>query len=226
VPPPAPEAWAHVLGALVEQRQLQRCWSLGPKALTAFRAYQHAWKRQARADESASTSAALVKADVQLASVVLVVAEVTRAAAGIAITEPYVVAEDVVSQAAAIVDFCMDCWRALPERDGLALSHKDEVLDRAVARLADWLEQHGGKANRRVLLPNNVAGVRTSADLDQLLERYERVYPGTVKAEPSTGGRPPTMVFAPPRKASPGIQTLLGPNKVSSGGGRSGIGCC
>jgi hypothetical protein len=112
------------------------------------------------------------------------------------------VPHDVVDAAAAIIEYTLDCWRALPEAEGLALSRRDEVLDAAVERLIDWLGMHGGQALRRVLLQNNVAGVKTARDLDQLLERYQERFPGTVVEERQAAGagRPGVLVHAPARR--------------------------
>ena len=95
----------------------------------------------------------------------LVLAEADRPAAGGTITASLIV------RAAEIVNFTINCWRALPEQGGLALTQRDEKLDRAILRLIAWLEEHGGESDRRELQRHRVAGVRTPQDLDALLER-------------------------------------------------------
>lgn len=172
-----------------------REWRLDDAARRRFFEWQRHWKAQARhTDENASTSAALVKADIHLLRVTLTLAESMLPGAGGAISC------EVVDAASRIVGFTLDCWRALPEAQSMALSRRDEVLDTGVEHLADWLEQHGGTALREVLLRSQVAGVKTAADLDELLDRYEATYPGAVIKGESTGGRPPCTVFAPPRR--------------------------
>jgi hypothetical protein len=111
-----------------------------------------------------------------------------------------VVPLEVLERAALWVDFTLACWRALPETDMLALSRKDGLLDRAITRLVDWLESHGGRATRRQLLRGHVGGVQTRTDLDELLERYRAVYPGTIRQErPTAQGAPAEAIYAPLR---------------------------
>jgi hypothetical protein len=190
--------WRHLLIVeLVAARDRARVWSLSGSALEAFRTVQRRWKEQARRGESASLTGALVKADVQLARVVLALAEAEHPARG---GEIY---RDLVDRAVALVDFSLDCWRALPEQGGMALSMRDERLDRHVDRLVAWLEQHGGKATRRELLRAGAGGVQTADDLDQILQRYVARYPRTIShEEPAHGGRVATVVQAPRRLPS------------------------
>jgi hypothetical protein len=110
---------------------------------------------------------------------------------------------EIVERAAALVDFSMDCFRALPEQGALALSRRDAVLDQGIDRLIDYLEGHGGVATRRDLQQAHVAGCRTSRDLDALLDRYSDSFPGcVVETTPERGGLPTIVVKAPIRRAS------------------------
>jgi hypothetical protein len=196
---PVPIEWQLLLGGqLLPIRGNQRLWKLDAEARTVFNAYRRTWKLQARGHESASISAALQKADIPLARFVLVLAEADRPGEG------GDVSAGLVHRAARIVDFTLDCWRALPEQGALALSRRDETLDRGITRLIAWLEEHGGKATRRELQRARVAGVRTPTDLDQLLKRYEDTYPGTVTEARGAYGRglPTVIVSAPARRAS------------------------
>jgi hypothetical protein len=94
----------------------------------------------------------------------------------------------------------LDCWRALPDGEPLALSYRDAKLGPAVERLVEWLDQHGGQATRRDLLHAGVAGVRTAADLDALLDRFNAQFPGAVRTEaPAHAGRPAVVVHSPRR---------------------------
>jgi hypothetical protein len=149
------------------------------------------------------TSAALVKADVHLARVALVLAEATSPGAG------GEVGASIVHRAARLIDFTLDCWRALPEQGGLALSRVDWQLDRSIDRLVAWLEERGGAASRRELRRARVAGVRTSSDLDALLRRYEARFPATVVEErPEQGGIPTVVVKAPKRRPIPSVSPI------------------
>jgi hypothetical protein len=187
--------WQELIGRLIDNRDRPVTRTLAPSAYEAFRGHQHDWKRQATARcETASTSAALWKADIHLARIALVLHE----------AEPErrdQVDEDRVNHAAQIVEFALDCWRALPEQGSLALTRRDEVLDRGIGKLISWLEEHGGKAARRELQRAHVAGVRTASDLDALLARYEASYPGTIgTVTPEGGGLPIVVISAPIRR--------------------------
>ena len=191
---PAPQSWTDLLGGLIERRQRERVLTFDPPARARFFEHQHRWKTAGAGDEGESVSAALVKADQQALAMLLVLAEAEQ--------RPTVNVE-LVDRAAAAIDFCLDCWRALPEQGTLALSRKDEVLDQGVERLRSYLEDHGGQATRRDLLRHTAAGARTAADLDELLRRYVAVYPGTVSEETRPGPGPRAIVVRAPMRDAP-----------------------
>ena len=197
-----PQAWQRLLaGELLPYRTYARSWKLDGETREAFEDYRIKWKRQARELETASTSAALVKADVHLLRFALALAEGDEPRRGGPV-EP-----QVIERAASIVEYGLNCWRALPEQGALGLSRRDEALDRGITRLIGWLEEHGGVTDRRALQRAHVAGARTAQDLGALLKRYEDVYPGTVTtATRQRGGRPTTIVRAPARRP---VSTLL-----------------
>jgi hypothetical protein len=187
--------WGALLEGLIDNRKQPARRELSRAVRGRFEHYRRKWKTQARdGTETASTTAALVKADIQLARIALVqdLADPGRRDR---------VDGDHVDRGAQIVNFELDCWRALPEPGSLALSRRDEVLDRGIDRLIGWLEEHGGEANSRELQRAHVASVRAADDLKALLLRYENTYPGTVKRDviPPGGGTPMTIVRAPIR---------------------------
>ena len=195
-----PMRWDTMIQALLSYRAKHRVWSLSSDARRAFRTYGLDWKRQARAGENASVSAALEKADVQLLRIAGVFAEALSPGAG------GIVDVGIIDAAAEYVDAVMDSWRALLEPDHLALSFKDERLDGGVEKLLAWLEEHNVEAiTPRQLLRRHAAGVRSAADLDALMVRYEAAYPGSVVAGETTpkGGRPGRIVRAPVRRSPP-----------------------
>jgi hypothetical protein len=219
-----PTGWQLLLSRdLAPKRRTSRTWRLGERALDAFESWRRIWKTQSReAEEAASTSAALVKADVHLARITLALAEGGNPGKGGEV-DP-----EVVAAAAQIVNFTLDCWRALPEQGTLALSRRDEVLDRGITRLVGWLEEHGGEASRRELQRAHVAGVRTAADLDALLDRYQAVHPGTLTEAGQLHGRgvPTTVVRAPARRGfvlvSPNGDTRVSTDENPHGKAESG----
>jgi hypothetical protein len=192
----APTDWQLLLGGLlIPLRSTSRTWRLDEQGRAAFQHYRTTWKAQARQIETASTCAALVKADIHLARVALVFAESEAPAGGGTIPV------DLIDRAAQVIEYTLNCWRALPEQGGMSLSYRDETLDRGIPRLVAWLEEHGRQAARRDLLRAHVAGVRTAHDLALLLLRYEAVYPGTVTAiAPEHGGPTQALVTAPARR--------------------------
>ena len=189
--------WATLLDVLASRRAQPRRWHLGPPALRAFEHFRKVWKNEARGAESATVTAALVKSDVHLARAALVLAEAERPCAGGAVTA------ETVERAACIVRFTLDCWRALPAHGSLALTRRDEVLDRGIAKLIDWLERReGGKGSRREIRRACVAGARTADQVEALLSRYEDMYPGCVVEESGSHGGLPTTIVRAPRRTS------------------------
>jgi hypothetical protein len=186
--------WKFLIDKLVANRHRPTTRQPSAEARGVFRRYQDKWKdRATHRTESASTSAALIKADMQLARVELVLYEAD-------LDRPECVEPDYVHHAAQIVDFTLDCWRALPEQGTMALSRRDEILDHGVRKVITWLEEHGGEATPRELQRAHVGGARTKSDFDALLDRYEAVYPGTVTTVmPPGGGHPRTTVRLPKR---------------------------
>jgi hypothetical protein len=203
-----PAAWRLLLGRdLIPDRGKSRTWRFDDQARQIFHNQRAAWKIQAGGIETASTAAALGKADIHLWRVALVLAEADQPGKG------GLIVGELVRRAIRIVQFTLDCWRALPEQGTLALSRRDETLDRGITRLIAWLDEHGGKATRRELQRAHVAGVRTAADLDALLERYEAAYPGSVTTmEPDQGGLPTVVVKAPRRRAIESAIVTVSPN--------------
>lgn len=188
--------WTTLLGGkLIPVRATTRTWRFDPDARNAFNHYAEAWKTPAE-DETATVAAARGKADRHLARIALVFAEAESPA-----DPTNHITDDTVHRAALIVEYTIDCWRALPEQGGFSLTRRDEILDNAIPRLVAWLEEHGGQADRRQLQRSRVAGARTPSELDQLLHRYNATHPGAVEEiTPKHGGKTTTIVHAPPRR--------------------------
>ena len=163
-----------------------------------FTHWRRRWKTEARGAEAPSISSALDKADVHLARVALVMAEADQPGRG------GTLGAEVMARAAAIVQFTLDGWRALPDQgDGLGLSYRDRALSAGVRRLAAWLEERPERsATRREIQRAHVGGVRKPAELDALLADYEQTYTGSVtEVEQPLGGLPVVIVKAPLRRA-------------------------
>jgi hypothetical protein len=176
--------------------QRPRVWHLDGTARGDWLAARKRWKALARADEPDTVRLAAAKADTHAARVALALAEGHDPGSG----GP--VPPEAVTGALAVLDYVIDCWRALGEGEVLALSRRDEELDAAVDRMAAWIERRPSKAaNRRELGRSKVGGARTTKELDAVIERYAERFPGTVEHNviPEGGGTPQTVVHAPSR---------------------------
>jgi hypothetical protein len=209
----ATEKWDEAVEALYGAREL-RTWTMGEDVLRLWQGAQRRWKAAQKGAESPSATAALAKADEQAARLALVIAESLNPAAGGEIPV------EAMTAAIAIIDYTLDCWRALPGHDVLSLSRRDWTLNQAVDQLAEWLERHGGSADRREIQRARVAGARTSDALSALLTTYEATYPGSVRAETPEerkGKRGPvaTLIFAPRRDNTASQKPLNSAKNVS-----------
>ena len=192
-----PAGWERLLtGALLPRRHERRGWTLNAAARDTFTTFREGWDREARQGAAGVLAVALRKADIHLLRVALLFAEAEDPGAG------GEVGVDAIERAAVVVDFALNCWRALPEQGSLGLSWRHKVLDEGVEKLWVWVEvARGGEATRRELQRAHVAGVRAASDLDALLERYEDTYPNcVVEVVPEHGGLPTRVVHAPARR--------------------------
>lgn len=189
-----PPGWGDLLDRVLARRQQKRVWGLTEEAHQAFMDHRQRWKHDSRGDESQSVRAALTKADVHLARIALVLAEAE------CLGPSGLVDADLIERAAALMDFSLDCWRALPASGSLGLTARDRALDDGVQKLLGWLEtRDGGQASKREIQRACVAGARTPGDVDALISRYEQTYPGTVVTV--RGGRgPASVVVRAPRR--------------------------
>jgi hypothetical protein len=188
------DAWGKALDELVSLRGTRRVWRLDAEAKLTFQAARRHWKHQVHGNETPSTAAALEKADVHALRVCLIFAELWLPG------QVCEIAKDVVESAIAVVDYTLDCWRALGSAEYLSLSRRDEALNAAIPRLVAWLERRG-PVNSNLIQHNHVGGVHTADELKALLTRYAQIYPGTLQSV-ATGGRPAVTV-SPPIRRSP-----------------------
>jgi hypothetical protein len=171
-----PTEWNAAVAKLYQARGYRE-WSLAGPSLAAWERAADRWHAEGDGAESPSAMYALAKADIQCARVALVLAEAAAPGAGGEIPV------GAVSSAVEIVDFVLNCWRALPGSDHLSYSRKDDALYGAVEKLATWIEQRGECVTKRQIRRACPAGIRDSAKLDEVLRAYESVYPGSVRAE-------------------------------------------
>lgn len=68
---------------------------------------------------------------------------------------------------------------------------KEMALDKSVKALDAWIEQHGGKVQRRAAQRARAGGARTPGDMTKLIERWQRAGLGTVETvQRESGGSP------------------------------------
>lgn len=151
------------------------------------------WKSEA-SDASPGLRAAGLKAERQALRVA------TCLAIGMGSTSS--ISEQAMLGATAIIDYSLDCWRALPEGEELVLSPTEGRISTAVDKLAAWLEQRPDRqATRDQILRCGPGGIRRASVLDATLTQYEETYPGSVTegSSSSRGGRRGVLVRAPRR---------------------------
>lgn len=189
--------WAAALDNVLSWRDQKRTWRLSDEAKLVFQEARKRWKRQERGDETASTAAALAKADVHALRVALVLAEVATPGQG------GLLSEQLMAGAVRVVDFVLDGWRALGSGEHIALSFRDQALNAAIPRLVAWLQRRGAVYSD-LIRQNHVGGIHTAAELDAVLKRYEAMYPDSVQTI-ATGqrGRPAILVSPPAQKTPP-----------------------
>lgn len=193
---PEPTEWNRAVEALLRSRPTGTL-HLEGDAREVWEAARIRWDAEA-SDASPGVASALRKADRQALRVALVLAVSLDVLRG---TRSAPVPVDAMRGAVSIVDFALDCWRALDEDEALALTREEERLAPAVRKLAAWLEARpDGKAAKRDIAAARVGGARTAAVVDKLIAEYERVYPGSVRQERiGKRGPAPTVVYAPRR---------------------------
>jgi Bifunctional DNA primase/polymerase, N-terminal/Protein of unknown function (DUF3987)/Primase C terminal 1 (PriCT-1) len=187
--------WNMLIEHLLSKRSKERTWTLNESGRKSFERHRRAWKDQSRHAESPAVEGALTKADKHLARVALVFAEADQPGVG------GDVGSGPVDRAAEIIEFTVDCWRALPEQASLMLTQRDRALYPGVDTLYAWIERRPERiASTRQIQMARVAGARTPAALEALLERYLEVYPGSAVTESSNHGGKATVWWTAPRR--------------------------
>jgi hypothetical protein len=210
---PHPAAWTGCIDALLGNRK-PRVWVLRGPALAEWSRARERWRRQQDEADPDDVIEALRKADAQCYRIALVIAESLAPGAGGDVTV------GAVRSAVAIVDYVMDCWRALPGADTMASSRAEDVMDAMSARLLAWL-QGRPKGNEELLAGSSPRPRATrrevqrwshlkAAKVSALIMEHEARYPGCVvsagaregEGKGSAGGLPTVYVYAPERAAS------------------------
>lgn len=196
-----PTAWEEMVTYLYGHR-VPRTWTMthGGPAYQTWQAARRRWRAEARGDTvTPSVQGALGKADRNAARVALVLAETLHPG------QAGEIPVEAVEAAVTIVDYTIDCWRALPERSELQLDRKQEKLAPAVEKLAAWLEARRPDETgvKRVLLRDaqraKAGGARDAATFRALVYQYEQTYPGTVREELTPRGRAALYLYPPQR---------------------------
>lgn len=187
-----PKLWTQTVNELIRLRGKPRKWYLGDDAYQLFTDARDRWVTE-QFDSPEHVSQALMKASDQVCRIAMVLAESAYPGRGGEIPAK------AMASAIALVDYSMDVWRSLPgERSVLVSTPFERAEQNAVARLLAWIQRRpavGGirKATKREIMRAKVAGVKTSADVDQMLNAYVAEYPGTVKIDNDRHG--PARVY-------------------------------
>jgi hypothetical protein len=97
-----------------------------------------------KAKSAASGRCVVDKAPIHVLRIALTLAEAEAPGRG------GTIGEGTLDRAAAIVNFTLGCWYALPERGAEWLTRREQGLDRAVITFLAWLEERDGReATRR-----------------------------------------------------------------------------
>jgi Protein of unknown function (DUF3987) len=190
------EAWRAVIRDLLDNQEIPRKWTLSPKAYTLWSTTDDRWKAEGKhTSNSTALNGVMQKLGLQVLVVALVLAELDDPVT----SRTLLVSEDAMSRAITWVTFSLDCWRALPEAGGLALSYRIKELDGAVDKIVAWLDEHTPVARKSQLLSAHVGGVRTAGEMSEVVDRYKEVHPGCVWTQPANaqGGRPGTIICSP-----------------------------
>lgn len=197
-----PAAWTGCIGRLINNRT-PREWALDGDALTEWEHARERWRTQQSDPEPDDVIEALRKADQQALRIALVIAESLNPGNG----GPVPV--EAVKCAVAIMDYCIEVWRALPGNSTMITSRREEVMDSAYRRLLAWLETR----------PASAAGLPEGTDprpgatrrdltqwihespekIDDLIATYRRRWPSCVIVVKPKRGPSSTWLYAPPR---------------------------
>lgn len=188
--PLSPRKWNDVVEFLYERRKEWRQWRLTGAGLARWRSAGARWRQaEGSPDTTATLAGALGKADVQCARVALCLAESLAAADGL-VPEGGELPDSCVEMAVAIVDFCMECWRALPSPAPLNITRQQAILRPAIEELLAYGERHGSRVGIQDILRAHVGGVSSAVQARELAKEFVQVYGGEVVKE-ATGKRGP-----------------------------------
>jgi hypothetical protein len=208
-----PDEWTGCVSALIEHRE-PREWSLTGKARARWETARRRWHDQQYKPEPDDVIEALRKADTQALRIALVIAESMNPGTGGEIST------EAVSCAVAIVDYCINAWRALPGNSTMTISRREDVMDAAHRRLVSWLETRPphteglpegnrprpGASRREVQLWLHESPKKLN---ELILEHRDRWPDCVVPVRPGHGGRPTVWLYAPPRGSMQAAGAML-----------------
>src|SRR5512135_190834 len=186
----------------------QRTWYLDRAARAVWDDARDDWGALARrAESSPALASAAAKAATQSLRLTLTCAELIHPGG----SGP--VPPEAVRAGIAVTRYALGVWAALGgSAEYMATSRREETLGRVVDRLAAWLASRGGRVTMRELRRATPCGLRKREQIDAALSEYKKVFPGTVRDEPTPGGGPVAQVIYAPRAAprTPATPTVGG----------------
>jgi|SRR5215471_479369 len=202
-------AYVAMLTHLMDQRAVKRIWSIEGQVWRLLNDLGEAWIGRVKRDsDSPSTISALSKANRYCVRLALVLAEMDRVLRDgtISPAADQLLSPGHLERAAKIVDYSLATWNALGGEQPMAMTFRSAIADDAIPKILEYITRKGGEPiNADLLRKNNVAGIQTVGELDEVIKRYEARYPGTIEKsrEGDTKGRQKRLISLPIRRKGP-----------------------
>lgn len=200
---PKPDVWIDLLFQLrTQMRGITREWKIAGDGWILYKSWCKEWSRRQYSDVAEHVSSGLSKASDQAARMSLVFAESMYPGVGGEI--PY----QCVDAACAVVDYSMRCWESMlpPGVSAMDFASADRAIAAAVNELTEIILQLAPdedgirRITKRRLLQRNACRVRNAAQMDKLINAYEKYNAGCVERKEVKGGREQVIVREPYRR--------------------------
>lgn len=176
--------WEAAIRVLLNDLYRSRTWTM-PRDSEARREHllaEERWSVEAgEMHQTAASTSFLAKGGEHSARIALVLAEISAAGDAAARGHGRVAEGQIplwaVRAAVDIVDYCAAVWRALPNVEApLSRSWAEARVAEKDGQLNAWLRNHGGQATKREIQAAKVAGARTPAAVQALIDRHKEIY--------------------------------------------------
>ena len=199
---PQPAIWTDAITKLISHRGIRREWKLKGDAFRLFAEARKRWRKQ-QYSVPEHVAQGLIKAGDQACRIALVIAESMNPGQ----RDPEQgrdIPACAMESAIALVDYSMGVWESIPgERSVLAVSSDDRASADAVQRLLEWIQRREPddtgvrRATKREIQRAKVAGCKTAANVDKMIDEYIGEYPGTRQQVKNARGAPTVYIREP-----------------------------